>query len=49
MSLYFRIVSYDPKMLKTFLLLSKGMRKHLLFYIFEITKEIGTGFTKKYG
>ena len=49
MSLYFRIVSYDPKMLKPFLMLSRGMRKHLLFYVFESTKDIGAGFAKKYG
>jgi hypothetical protein len=36
MEVYFSIVSYDGKMFQQFVKLSKGMRKHLLFHVFEI-------------
>lgn len=38
MNIYYKIVSYDSKLFKKFMLLSRGMRKHLLFYVMEEVK-----------
>ena len=49
MNIYFKIVSYDGRMFKKFVCLSKGMRKHLLFYVFDSTFQIAKDFNRKYG
>jgi hypothetical protein len=38
MNIYYMIVSYDSKLFKKFMLLSKGMRKHLLFFVMDELK-----------
>ncbi len=35
MNIYYLIVTYDSKLFKKFMQLSKGLRKHLLFHVFE--------------
>lgn len=49
MSLYYQIVTYDSNLFKKFVQLSRGMRKHLLFYTFESLEDIMENFMKKYG
>lgn len=38
MNIYYTIVSYDSKLFKKFMLLSRGMRKHLLFFVMDEIK-----------
>lgn len=49
MSIYYKIVSFDGRLFKKFVRLSKGMRKHLLFHVFESTASIAKDFNRKYG
>ena len=49
MNIYYLFSTYDTKLFKKLLLLSRGMRKHLLFYVFEEVKEtILERFKQKY-
>lgn len=49
MEILYRIISYDPKIFKKFLSLSKDLKKHLLFHCFDTTRELSQAFTRKYG
>lgn len=49
MSVYYGCVGYDGSLLKKFLQLSKGMRKHLLFYIYDIFQPVVESLEKQYG
>ena len=50
MSVYCNIVQYDGTLFKQFTQVSRGFRKHLLFYIFtEFLSPIAEGFTRAYG
>lgn len=49
MDVYYKIITYDGKLFKKFLQLSKGMRKHLLFHVFDYFEPVNLGFNKKYG
>ena len=49
MSVFFKIVSYEGSLFKTFTRLSRGFRKHLLYYVFsEYLKPIAESFNKQY-
>jgi hypothetical protein len=49
MSIYFNLIAYDTQMFKSFVSLSHGMRKHLLFYVFEIMAPTLDHFMRKFG
>ena len=49
MSVFYTLVSFDGGLLKKFLTLSKGMYKHLLFYLFDLLEQIDHGFMQTYG
>ncbi len=49
MEIFYRITSYDPKIFKKFLALSKDLKKHLLFHCFDTTRDLSHAFTRKYG
>ncbi len=49
MEIFYRITSYDPKIFKKFLALSKDLHKHLLFHCFLTTRDLSHAFTRKYG
>lgn len=49
MEIFYRIISYDPKMFKKIIGLSRDMKRHLLFHVFDTTKALSSAFNKKYG
>lgn len=49
MNIYFGCISYDGELLKKFLQLSRGMRKHLLFFIFDSFQPIVEALDATYG
>jgi len=49
MNIYYTIITYDGKLFKQFTKLSRGMRKHLLFHVFERFEGVCHSFQKKYG
>jgi hypothetical protein len=49
MNIYFLIIQYETNLFKMFLTLARGLRKHLLFYIFETyINPISNSFKKQY-
>ena len=49
MDVFYNIIKYDSRLFKKLILLSKGMKKHLLFHLFDNTTSICEQFMKKYG
>lgn len=49
MEIFHKIVSFDGRLFKKFVQLSKGMRKHIIFHFFESTASIAKDFNRKYG
>lgn len=49
MKVYHTIISFDGRLFKKFVQLSKGMRKHIIFHFFETTNSIVKDFNRKYG
>ena len=48
MNVYYTMVTYDSNLFKKFMQLAKGLRKHLLFYVFEEMAGVSDAFMKKY-
>lgn len=42
MNIFYTFVTYDARLFKKFLMLSRGMRKHLLFYTFDLLNPVLT-------